>query len=342
MSPDIIDVRSDTVTRPTRAMLEAMMSASVGDDVYGEDETVNALQRRAAELFGMQAALFCPTGTMTNQIGIRVHTRPGDEVICDELAHIYIYEGGGIASNSGASVRLLEGRNGRFTADQVRENVNRRDDSHFPWTRLVAIENTVNKGGGCCWDLAEITRIREVCDEEGLALHMDGARLFNALAARNETAQRYGRLFDTISVCLSKGLGAPAGSLLLGSREQIAMAHRYRKAMGGGMRQSGYLAAAGLFALEHHVERLREDHSRAEAVARELRSLPYVASMLPVETNIVIFSLQESLSPDAFVAKLRERNVRALTYGRQKIRFVFHLDVSDAHVDALIAALRAI
>ena len=342
MSPDIIDVRSDTVTRPTQAMLEAMMSAAVGDDVYGEDETVNALQSRAAELFGMQAALFCPTGTMTNQIGIRVHTRPGDEVICDELAHIYIYEGGGIASNSGASVRLLEGRNGRFTADQVRENINRRDDSHFPWTRLVAIENTVNKGGGCCWDLEEITRIREVCDEHGLALHMDGARLFNALAARNETARQYGQLFDTISVCLSKGLGAPAGSLLLGSREQIATAHRYRKAMGGGMRQSGYLAAAGLFALEHHVERLREDHSRAKAVARELRSLPYVASVLPVETNIVIFSLPESLSADAFVAKLRERNVRALTYGRQKIRFVFHLDVSDAHVDALIAALRAI
>lgn len=342
MPTDIIDVRSDTVTRPTQAMLEAMMSAAVGDDVYGEDETVNALQSRAAELFGMQAALFCPTGTMTNQIGIRVHTRPGDEVICAELAHIYIYEGGGIASNSGASVRLLEGHNGRFTADQVRENINPRDDSHFPWTRLVAIENTVNKGGGCCWDLEEITRISEVCDEQGLALHMDGARLFNALAARNETAQQYGQLFDTISVCLSKGLGAPAGSLLLGSREQIATAHRYRKAMGGGMRQSGYLAAAGLFALEHHVERLREDHSRAKVVARELQSLPYVASVLPVETNIVIFSLPESLSADAFVAKLRERNVRALTYGRQKIRFVFHLDVSDAHVDALIAALRAI
>lgn len=342
MSADIIDVRSDTVTRPTQAMLEAMMSASVGDDVYGEDETVNALQSRAAELFGMQAALFCPTGTMTNQIGIRVHTRPGDEVICDELAHIYLYEGGGIASNSGASVRLLEGRSGRFTADQVRENINRRDDSHLPWTRLVAIENTVNKGGGCCWELEEITRIRGVCDEQGLALHMDGARLFNALAARNEAAQQYGQLFDTISVCLSKGLGAPAGSLLLGSHEQIAKAHRYRKVMGGAMRQSGYLAAAGLFALEHHVERLREDHSRAKAVERELRSLPYVTSVLPVETNIVIFSLTESLSTDAFVAKLRERNVRALTYGRQTIRFVLHLDVSDAHVDALIAALRAI
>ena len=342
MPPDIIDVRSDTVTRPTPAMLEAMMSASVGDDVFGEDEIVNALQSKAAELFGMQAALFCPTGTMTNQIGIRVHTRPGDEVICDELAHIYSHEGGGIASNSGASVRLIKGHRGRFAAEQVRENVNCREDSHFPWTRLVAIENTVNKGGGCCWDIEEITRIRRVCDEEGLALHLDGARLFNALAASHETPTQYGRLFDTISVCLSKGLGAPAGSLLLGLRDHIAKAHRYRKVMGGGMRQSGYLAAAGLFALKHHVERLRDDHARAKAVEAELRSLPYVASVLPVETNIIVFSLTESLSADAFLAKLRERHVRALSFGRQTIRFVFHLDVSDTHVDALVVALRAI
>lgn len=323
-------------------MLEAMMSAPVGDDVFGEDETVNALQSKAAELFGMQAALFCPTGTMTNQIGIRVHTRPGDEVICDELAHIYSHEGGGIASNSGASVRLIKGHRGRFAAEQVRENVNCREDSHFPWTRLVAIENTVNKGGGCCWDIEEITRIRRICDEQGLALHLDGARLFNALAASHETPTQYGRLFDTISVCLSKGLGAPAGSLLLGSRDHIAKAHRYRKVMGGGMRQSGYLAAAGLFALKHHVERLRDDHARAKAVEAELRSLPYVASVLPVETNIIVFSLTDSMSADAFLAKLRERQVRALSFGRQTIRFVFHLDVSDTHVDALVVALRAI
>jgi threonine aldolase len=342
MQAQMIDVRSDTVTRPTPAMLEAMMGASVGDDVFGEDETVNALQSRVAELFGMQAALFCPTGTMTNQIGIRVHTQPGDEVICDELAHVYLNEGGGIASNSGASVRLVKGRNGRFTADQVQANVNRRDDSHLPWTRLVAIENTVNKGGGCCWDFEEITRIRRVCDERGLALHLDGARLFNALTARNESPHQYGQLFDTISVCLSKGLGTPAGSLLLGSRDQIAKAHRYRKVMGGGMRQSGYLAAAGLFALEHHVKRLPDDHARAKAVAAELGSLPYVESSLPVETNIVIFTLSESMTADAFLAKLRERHVRALSVGRQTIRFVFHLDISDTHVDSLINALRAI
>lgn len=342
MPPCIIDVRSDTVTRPTPSMLEAMMSASVGDDVFGEDETVNALQRRVAELFGMQAALFCPTGTMTNQIGIRVHTQPGDEVICSELAHIYLYEGGGIASNSGASVRLVNGHTGRFTADHVRANINRRDDAHCPWTRLVAIENTVNKGGGCCWDLEDITRIRRVCDEHRLALHLDGARLFNALIARNESPQQYGQLFDTISVCLSKGLGAPAGSLLLGSSEKIAKAHRYRKVMGGGMRQSGYVAAAGLFALEHHVKRLGDDHARAKVMETELRTLPYVASVLPVETNIVIFTLTESITADAFLERLRQHHVHALSMGRQTIRFVFHLDVRDTHLDRLVSTLRAI
>jgi threonine aldolase len=338
----MIDVRSDTVTRPTPAMLEAMMKATVGDDVYGEDEAVNALQSRAAELFGMQAALFCPTGTMTNQIGIRVHTQSGDEVICDELAHVYLSEGGGIASNCGASVRLLKGVTGRFTADQVRANINRRDDSHVPWTRLVAIENTVNRGGGCCWDLREIEAIRRVCDEYGLALHLDGARLFNALTARNESAHQFGRLFDTISVCLSKGLGAPAGSLLVGSRDHIAKAHRYRKAMGGGMRQSGYLAAAGLFALDHHLARLRDDHAHAKVVEAELRSLPYVESVLPVETNIVVFTLTGSVTVPAFLAKLRERQVFALSMGGHTVRFVFHLDVSDSHVDGLISALRTI
>ena len=206
----IIDVRSDTVTRPTPAMLEAMLQAQVGDDVFGEDETVNQLQSKAAQLFGQEAALFCPTGTMSNQIGIKIHTQPGDEVICDELAHIYLYEGGGIAANSGASVRLLKGNHGRFSAAQVRSNINRRDDSHLPWTRLVAIENTVNRGGGSCWDLREIERIRSVCNEHGISMHLDGARLFNALVARNELPSDYGHLFDTISICL-KGPRRPSG-----------------------------------------------------------------------------------------------------------------------------------
>lgn len=338
--PQMIDVRSDTVTRPTPAMLQAMLSAEVGDDVYGEDETVEKLQRVAAELFGMESALFCPSGTMTNQIGIRLHTRPGDEVICDELAHIYLFEGGGIAANSGASVRLLKGDRGRFTAEQVRAQINRRDDAHYAWTKLVAIENTVNKGGGACWDLAEMQRIRAVCDEHDLGLHLDGARIFNALVARNESPRDYGRLFDTISICLSKGLGAPAGSLLLGSREAIARAHRHRKMMGGGMRQAGYLAAAGLFALEHNVRRLQDDHLRAQTLGREMHALPYVASVLPVETNIVIFSLAEGLSPDKFLEKLQSHGLRANSMGGQTIRFVFHLDINDDQLGIMVETLR--
>jgi threonine aldolase len=308
----MIDVRSDTVTQPTPAMLQAMLQAQVGDDVFGEDETVNELQRTAAELFAKEAALFCPSGTMSNQIGVKVHTQPGDEVICDELAHIYLYEGGGIAANSGSSVRLLKGDNGRFSAEQVRENINRRDDSHLPWTRLVAIENTVNRGGGCCWDLREIERIRVVCKQHDIAMHLDGARLFNALVARNETPRDYGKLFDTISICLSKGLGAPAGSLLLGSRTLIAKAHRH------------------------------DDHRKAKVLEAELRSLPYVSTVLPVETNIVIFTLDERLASQTFLQQLQHLQVRALSMGRQTIRFVFHLNVSDSQLEALLAALRGI
>lgn len=338
--PQIIDARSDTVTRPTPAMLEAMMSAQVGDDVYGEDETVNALQQRAADLFGMEAALFCPSGTMTNQIGIRIHTRPGDEVICDELSHVYLYEAGGIAANSGASVRLLKGDRGRFTAEQVRSQVNSRADVHAAWSRLVVVENTVNKGGGACWDLAELQRIRSVCDEHELALHLDGARIFNAIVARNESPRDYGRLFDTISICLSKGLGTPAGSLLLGTRELIARARRQRKMMGGGMRQAGYLAAAGLFALEHNVERLRDDHSKARTLERELRGLPFVSSVLPVETNIVIFTLEPRLGTEEFLRTLQSHGIKAGSMGESTIRFVMHLDIGDDQFGALVDQLR--
>jgi threonine aldolase len=338
----MIDVRSDTVTQPTPAMLEAMLQAEVGDDVFGEDATVNRLQMKAADLFGMEAALFCPTGTMSNQIGIKLHSQPGDEVICDELAHVYLYEGGGIAANSGASVRLLKGQNGRFTAEQVKVNINRRDDSHLPWTRVVAIENTVNRGGGSCWDIREIERIHAVCKAHDVAMHLDGARLFNAIVARNESTRDYGRLFDTISICLSKGLGAPAGSLLMGSRASIAKAHRHRKLLGGGMRQAGYLAAAGLYALEHNLSRLKEDHAKAKTLEGELNRLPYVANVLPVETNIVIFTIDDRLSTDSFLHQLRDQHVRGGTVGHQTIRFVFHLDVSDTQLDTLVAALRGI
>lgn len=337
----MIDVRSDTVTRPTPAMLAAMMAARVGDDVFGQDETVNALQEKAAALFGMEAGLFCPSGTMTNQIAIKVHTQPGDEVICHELAHVYLYEGGGIAFNSSASVRLLRGDNGRFTAHQVEDNVNARDNAHFPWTRLVAVENTVAAGGGSCWDFEEFRRIRAACDRHGLALHLDGARLFNALAVSGDSPRSYGGLFDTISICLSKGLGAPVGSLLLGRREHIAKAHRVRKAMGGGMRQAGYLAAAGIYALDHHVQRLAQDHDKARAAGETLCTLPYVAQVLPVETNIVIFRLADGIEAARFLRYLEQCDIRAVSVGRQNIRFVFHLDVSEAQFGQLLEALRA-
>lgn len=337
----MIDLRSDTVTRPTPAMLDAMLRAEVGDDVLGDDPTVNALQEKAAALFGKEAALFCPSGTMTNQLAIKVHTQPGDEVICHELAHVYLYEGGGIAFNSGASVQLLRGGNGLYTAAQVDGAVNARGDAHRPWSRLVVAENTSNKGGGACWELAELRRIRDVCRRHELAFHLDGARLFNALVARGGTPREYGDTFDTISICLSKGLGAPVGSLLLGSREHIARAHRFRKAFGGGMRQAGYLAAAGIHALDHHVQRLAEDHAHAQSVARALGALPWVAEVLPAETNIVIFNVVDGLVPARVIEHLAGHGVRALSMGGQSVRFVFHLHVGAAEVDRVIAALQA-
>ncbi len=336
----MIDLRSDTVTRPTKAMLDVMMSATVGDDVYGEDEAVNSLQRHAAEMFGMEAALFCPSGTMTNQIGIKVHVQPGDEVVCHELSHVYLYEGGGIASNAGCSVRLMRGDVGMFTAEELAQNINRGDDSHLPMTRLVAIENTTNVGGGSCWDIADIERIREVCDRNDLRLHLDGARLFNALVAKDESAKRFGELFDTISICLSKGLGAPIGSLLLGTKEHIAKGHRVRKSMGGGMRQAGYLAAAGTYALENHIERLRDDHDKARILGDTLSELNYVHTVLPVETNIVIFDLDDTVDADHFLEHLAEQGVLALSLKERTIRFVLHLDISDAQFDTVLSVIR--
>ncbi len=337
----MIDLRSDTVTRPTPAMLQAMSAARVGDDVYGEDETVNALQERAATLFGVEAALFFPSGTMANQVAIKIHTQPGDEVLCGETAHIYRHEGGGIAVHSGCSVRLLPGSHGRYTADTVRRNINRSGDAHYPCTRLVAIENTVNLAGGVCWDLAEIDRIRALCVEHKLAMHLDGARLYNAIVARGDSPADYGRRFETISICLSKGLGAPVGSLLLGSRAHLGAAHRWRKIMGGGMRQAGYLAAAGLYALEHHVARLALDHARAARVGAALATLPWVAELAPVETNIVICRLAPAVATELVLAHLAGAGVQALSIGEGVLRFVFHLDVGDEDVEVVLAALRA-
>jgi threonine aldolase len=335
----MIDVRSDTVTRPTPGMLQAMMAAEVGDDVFREDPTVNALQERVADLFGVEAALVFPSGTMSNQAGLRVHLRPGDEVICSEQAHIYVYEGGGVASNSGASVRLIRGDSGLFTAADVAANVNNRADAHLPWTALVSVENTSNRGGGVCWRLGEIEAIAEVCRANGLGLHLDGARLFNALAATGETARAYGRVFDTLSICLSKGLGAPAGSLLLGSKDAIARAYRYRKAFGGGMRQIGYLAAAGLYALDHNVARLSEDHARARALADALAELPYVARVAPAETNIVIAHLDVAAA--ALVEHMAACGVRAMAMGPKMARFVFHLEIDDAGLARIVEGVRS-
>lgn len=334
----IVDLRSDTVTKPTPAMLDAMIKAPLGDDVFNEDPTVNALQEFAADMFGMEAALFCSSGTQTNQIAIKLHTQPGDEVICDTLSHIYLYEGGGIAFNSGASVRLLNGHFGRFTAEDVRNNIND-DNVHFPSTRLVSIENTVNKGGGACWNFDELKAIQNVCKEHHLAFHMDGARLFNAMIAKGENPKQYGQLFDTISICLSKGLGAPVGSLLLGSKEHIYKARRIRKVLGGGMRQAGLLAAAGLYALQNHIERLSEDHHKAQMIAHTLKSCEWVKEIYPVETNIVIFRLHDKTPSSQLLQHLEQNGFKAVGMGTQLIRFVFHLDQSVADIERLSACL---
>ncbi len=324
-----IDLRSDTVTKPTTAMLEAMFSAKVGDDVFNEDPTIIELEQKAATLFGKEAALFCPSGTMTNQIAIKVHTKPGDEIICDQTAHVYNYEGGGIGFNSGCSVRLLQGDKGRFTTGDVTENINPADDVHRPLSRLVVIENTSNRGGGSIWDVNEIKNISESCKKNGLALHLDGARLFNALIETGETAIQHGNFFDSISICLSKGLGAPVGSLLIGNSAFIRQARRVRKVFGGGMRQAGYLAAAGIFALDNHINRLKEDHNRAHQLGKMIENLPFITEVFPIQTNIVIFKLDEKMPSETFLKKLSDNEILAVQFGKQTIRLVTHLDFND-------------
>ncbi|MCU0339910.1 MAG: beta-eliminating lyase-related protein [Spirosomaceae bacterium] len=329
----LIDLRSDTVTKPTPAMQEAMFAAPVGDDVFGDDPTVNALETKAAAMFGMEAALFCASGTMTNQIAIRVHTRPGSEVICDKFSHIYLYEGGGVALNSFSSVKLLDGDRGRLNAAQVAAAINNPDDVHAPVTRLVSLENTMNKGGGCYYQSTDIEAIRGVCKQHNLALHLDGARLFNALVETGESPAVYGSLFDSISICLSKGLGCPVGSLLLGSRDFIKQARRVRKVMGGGWRQAGFLAGAGIYALDHHVARLRDDHARARALGHILAKRPEIEEIYPIDTNIVICRLPDTLPATDYVAQLAAQNIRAVTFGKNLVRFVTHLDFTDQHLD---------
>ena len=338
----IIDLRSDTVTKPTQGMLEAMMSANVGDDVYKEDPTVNALEQRIAKMFGMEEALFFPTGTMANQTALKLHTNPGDQIICDKYAHIFNYEGGGASFNSGASCKLIDGHRGMFTAAQVKAAINPPDFYHSPLSSLVEIENTTNKGGGACWDFSELEQIRTVCDSNNLGYHLDGARLWNALVAKQENAKQYGALFDTISVCLSKGLGCPIGSVLVGNKELMQHAIRIRKILGGGMRQVGYLAAAGLYALDHHLERLSEDHQKAKEIGVVLQQASFVKVVEPIETNIVIFELHESINETSFLNTLKENNIHIIGMGGGKLRMVTHLDYTDQMHELVLDTLKGL
>ncbi|MEH6658102.1 GntG family PLP-dependent aldolase [Leeuwenhoekiella marinoflava] len=321
-----IDLRSDTVTKPTPAMLDAMMTAEVGDDVYKEDPSVNKLEQHIAELFGMDSALYFPTGSMTNQAAIKIHTQPGEQLIADKYAHVYNYEGGGVSFNSGVSCKLIDGHRGMITADQVEENINPPDFYHSPLTSLVCLENTTNKGGGACYDFREILKIRKVCDDHGLGLHLDGARLWNALVVTDESPKDYGAAFDTISVCLSKGLGAPMGSVLVGKKEFMDKAIRVRKVLGGGMRQVGFAAASGLYAIEHHWQHMEEDHKRAQELSVALNQKNDVAHVEPVETNILIFKLRADVDESQFIAKLKDADIHISALGKGKLRIVTHYD----------------
>ena len=335
----IIDLRSDTVTKPGKAMMDAMMSAPVGDDVFNEDPTVLSLEEKSAALFNKEAALFCPSGTMTNQIAIKCHTQPGDELICDVNSHIYNYEGGGISFNSGVQAKLVNGDRGRITAELIEQNIN----PEYDWltrTSLVSLENTVNRAGGSFYDIDSIKAIKDVCIRKQLPLHLDGARVFNAIVENNYTTRDLGARFDSVSICLSKGLGAPVGSLLLGTKDFIKKARRIRKVFGGGMRQAGFLAAAGIYALDNNIERLKEDHQRAKKIEEELKALPYVESIMPVDTNIVIFNLTDKYTAASFDEALKPYDIKSSAFGKQTVRFVTHLDFTDDMLMKVIEVLR--
>ena len=335
----MIDFRSDTVTRPSAAMLNAMMEAKVGDDVFGEDPTVNELETKAAALFTMDAALFCPSGTMTNQIAIKCHTQPGDEIICDRLSHVYQYEGGGIAFNSGCSVNLIDGDYGRITASQVEASINNKNDVHKAFSKLVSLENTANRGGGSCYDFEEIKAIKKVCEKNDLLLHLDGARLFNAIVAKGESPKDYGEVFNSISICISKGLGAPVGSLLIGTKKFIAQARRIRKIFGGGMRQAGYLAAACIYALDNNIERLKQDHTHAQKLADTLQKKDFIGEILPVETNIIIFEVKGSYTAETLSNLFKKNNILAIAISKTHVRMVTHLDINAEMINETIEVI---
>ena len=324
----MIDFRSDTVTKPSSAMKEAMISAPVGDDVFGEDPSIIELEEYTANLFGKEAGLFCSSGTQTNQIAINVHVQPGGEVICHEESHIYKYEGGGIAKNSGASVRLLKGDRGRLEANEIAQWINPAHDVHFPLTQLVSLEDTANRGGGAVYSFEKIQEIRTLCDSLGLPLHLDGARVCNALAVNKIDPVVYGSAFDSISICLSKGLGAPVGSVLVGTKEFIQKARRVRKVMGGGMRQAGIIAAGGLYALKNNRERLHIDHEHAKTLEAVFLKQNWVECVLEVQTNIVVVQLCDALKRDEILAQFKSFGILGMAFGPGMLRFVTHLDVS--------------
>jgi len=338
----VADLRSDTVTRPTPGMLDAMMHAQVGDDVFGEDPSVKKLEQTCSRLLGMDAGIYCPSGTMTNQIGIKVLTHPYDEVICYKGAHIYKYEGGGLAGNSNVSVRLLTGDRGRISVEEVAANINAAADSHLPISSVVALENTVVREAGSYYTMKQMEDVTNFARSKNLKTHLDGARLFNALTEIGDSSEAVGKYFDTVSICLSKGLGAPVGSVLVCKKEFESKARRMRKVFGGGMRQAGYLAAAGLYALEHHVDRLKEDHLRAREIGKAAGKLSFVKSVMPVDTNIVIFELDGKITPEQFLKELNARDVKALAFSATEIRMVTHLDFDDPMLEKTIDALKGI
>lgn len=337
----MIDLRSDTVTRPSEAMKAAMYTAELGDDVFGDDPTVIALQDHVAAMFGMEAALFCPSGTMTNQIAIKINSSAPGEIICDKLSHVHKYEGGGIGFNAGLVPELLSGPNGILDAKMVKAVI-KPDDPHFPESQLVSLENTCNKGGGSIYPLVNMQEIRNVCDQHGMKLHLDGARIFNAIVESEYDTKDLGKIFHTISVCLSKGLGAPVGSILLGDRQSIHKALRIRKLFGGGMRQSGLLAAAGIFALNHNIERLKEDHQRARILGEEISKMEFVDSVMTAHTNILVFKLRQNIDPNRFILYLAQLGIAAAPFGSGQIRFVTHLDFDDDQLNQCISILHKV
>ena len=338
----MIDLRSDTVTNPSKKMLDFMFQAKLGDDVFEEDPTGNELQSYAASLFGKEDALYCSSGTQTNQIAINLHVNPGGEVICHKDSHVFKYEGGGIAKNSGASTRTVDGDRGRITVEELEKWINPENDIHYPLTQLISIEDTANRGGGAVYDFNEILRIKAFCNKMKLPLHLDGARVFNALTENHIDYKEYGKQFDSISICLSKGLGAPVGSLLLGDKDFIHQARRVRKVFGGGMRQAGIIAAGGLFALQNNVERLTIDHEHAKQLEKALNTSSVIKCVIPVETNIVVFELNDHKKTNEYIQTLEKQGVLALTFGKGMIRMVTHLDLDQSAIQKTCECIQSI